>query len=99
MARQDSGVQQAARRDFLNRIGKASLGIPATVMLMSVTEKQASAAGGTMSGGGIVTTAPTTIQSTTISGGGGGSRGSGSGSGGNCSVLERLKGDDCGSTD
>ena len=50
--RQKLGEQEAARRDFLGRIGKASLGVPATVMLMSVTEKQASATGNTISGGG-----------------------------------------------
>ena len=50
--RQKLGEQEAARRDFLGRIGKASLGVPATVMLMNVTEKQASATGNTISGGG-----------------------------------------------
>ena len=50
--RQKLGEQEAARRDFLGRIGKASLGVPATVMLMSVTEKRASATGNTISGGG-----------------------------------------------
>ena len=47
----ESGEQETARRDFLTRLGKASLGLPATVMLMSVTEKQASAAGNSFSGG------------------------------------------------
>ena len=96
MARQDSGVQQGARRDFLNRLGKASLGIPATVMLMSVTEKQASATGGSMSGG--MTSGSTPVQTTTLPGGGGGSNASSSGSGDNCDVVARLTGDSCGSS-
>ena len=35
--RRELNEQEAARRKFLNRLGKAGLGIPATVMLMSVT--------------------------------------------------------------
>ena len=37
--------------NVLNRLGKAGLGIPATVMLMSVTDKRASATGNSISGG------------------------------------------------
>lgn len=37
-----TGIQdQDARRDFLRRAGKASLGIPATALLLSVTQKRA----------------------------------------------------------
>ena len=46
------GKEETARREFLGRLGKASLGIPATVMLMSVTDKKASASGNSISGGG-----------------------------------------------
>jgi hypothetical protein len=36
-----AGIQdQDARRDFLRRAGKASLGIPATALLLSVTQKK-----------------------------------------------------------
>ena len=49
--RQELGEQETARRDLLSRLGRASLGIPAMVMLMSVTEKKASAAGNSFSGG------------------------------------------------
>lgn len=34
------------RRDFLRRAGKASLGVPATALLLSVTDKSAKAWGG-----------------------------------------------------
>jgi hypothetical protein len=49
--RQELGEQETARRDLLSRLGRASLGIPAMVMLMSVTEKKASATGNSASGG------------------------------------------------
>ena len=49
--RQELGEQETARRDLLSRLGRASLGIPAMVMLMSVTEKKASATGNSSSGG------------------------------------------------
>ncbi len=49
--RQELGEHETARRDLLSRLGRASLGIPAMVMLMSVTEKKASAAGNSFSGG------------------------------------------------
>ena len=49
--RQELGEQETARRDLLGRLGRASLGIPAMVMLMSVTEKKASATGNSFSGG------------------------------------------------
>ena len=52
LERQELGEQEAARRKFLSSIGKASLGIPATVMQLSVTEKKASDTGNSISGGG-----------------------------------------------
>ena len=73
--RRELGEQEASRRNFLNRVGKASLGIPATVMLMSVTEKQASATGSSMSGGTVTT------RTTGLPGSGGDSNGS------NCDLL------------
>ncbi len=76
--RQELGEQETARRDLLSRLGRASLGIPAMVMLMSVTEKKASAAGNSFSGG------PSRSRSGLFDGtnpGRGGGRGTGRGSG------------------
>lgn len=76
--RQELGEQETARRDLLSRLGRASLGIPATVMLMSVTEKKASAAGNSFSGG---PSRSGLFDGTNPGQGGGRYKGSGSGNG------------------
>jgi hypothetical protein len=49
MTQEDSGKPETKanqdRRDFLRRAGKASLGVPATAVLLSVTNKSAKAWG------------------------------------------------------